>query len=97
VIIVDQLVIESAKQAPALILLVVVVWMLLRHLAERDKAFRILSDSCHETAQAMLEKTERHSDRVIDALQGNATVIGKVCKLLDTMPSDRRKTNGPTL
>lgn len=51
----EQIFLESAKQAPALALMAVVVWIFLRHLAQRDQRQDKMQDR-------MIDALERNTE-----------------------------------
>lgn len=78
----DDLLKEAAKQAPALALMVVVVWMFIKHLASRDASmrdgyktmFNEHLDARNESREVIQENTK--------ALRENAETRGQVTEVI---------------
>ncbi len=63
---------EAARQAPALVVLVVLVIYFLRALDRRDQTIRAIADACHASQQSATA-----------AITENTRVLGKVGEALD--------------
>ena len=78
----ENLFTESAKQVPALTLMVVVIWIFMKHLAERDREAR-------QTYKELINEhiDARHQSRTViqhntDALQQNAEARAELSAVL---------------
>lgn len=66
---------EAAKQIPALIVLVWIVWKFLSHLQSRDDFLRIAQEKCHQVTQevtansnAVMQEATKAMGAVTEAL-----------------------------
>lgn len=84
----EAVLIEIAKQVPALVVLVLLVRWFLHHLSERDKVLREIGDACH----AESERREEVIAKLTEAIQTeNARREGVLLRVIErnTASTDR--------
>jgi len=79
----ETIAVEATRQVPALGLFVVVIWLLLKHLKERDNVLGVISDRCHQNAQTMLDKATDNTGLMMEVVRENSVTLGKVHTVLD--------------